>query len=168
METPQEDRGNNAARHVNALQEINVNPMTPTTGISQLPIGSNIPNGDENLDPGEPEKDGIRYSENTVPAEADDNSDQDDSKPAAANIGVELQENKKKRKKKSKSKRGMVTCSTARGSCGADLNHRSEGQADGIRGVLCGCTRHARGIPRRVELVPFVSWSDAQETYAFD
>lgn len=130
----QENFGNDAATPVNVLQEINGNPTTVTNGISQLPIVSNIVNGNENLGPNEPEKDEIRYSENTVPAEADDNSDQD---YATANIGVEPQEKTKKRKKKSKSKRGMVTCRTDRDWGEADINHASEGKADGLRGILC-------------------------------
>ena len=133
----QENPGNDAATHVNLLQEINVKPITVTNSITQLPIVSNTLNGNENLEPSEPEKDEIRYSENTVPAEADDNSDQDCSKPATANIGVESQEKTKKRKKKSKSKRGMVKCRTDRNLGEADINDGSEGNADGLRGVLC-------------------------------
>lgn len=107
METDRQHAGDDAAKHGNALQEINPNP-TQMNDNSKLSKASDTHNDNENSQPIEPVEDGIKYSENVVPADEDENSDQENLKPTSAEIGVELQEKKKKRKKKSKSKRGLV------------------------------------------------------------
>lgn len=136
METDQQHAGNDAAKHGNALQEINTNQAQIINGISHLPKALEAHNDNENLEPMGPKGDGIKYSENIVPAEEDED-DQENLKPAAANIDMELQETKKKRKKKSKSKRGLVTLRMALDRCNANFNHGAEGKADRLRGVLC-------------------------------
>lgn len=130
METDQQHAGNEAAKLGNALQEINANPTPIINEISQLPKASETPNGDENIEPMGPEEDGIKYSENIIPAEEDENSDHENPKPTSANVGVGLQEKKKRKKKKSKSKRGLVTSRIALHRCDTDLNHDVEGKAD--------------------------------------
>ncbi len=95
------------ATQENGLEEVNANGAPVINAVPQQAKAEDDPDGNENPEPNELEGDGIRYSENIVPADEDENSDQDDSKPLAANIGLEHQQ-KKKRKKKSKSKRGLV------------------------------------------------------------
>lgn len=136
METDQQHAGDDAAKHGNVLQANNSDP-TPVNEISQLLKTSEIRDDKENSQPIAPEDDGIKYSENVVPAEEDENSDQENLKPTSADIGVELQEKKKKRKKKSKSKRGLVTFRIAPNRYWANVNHGAEGEADRFRGVLC-------------------------------
>lgn len=136
VETDQQNAGGDAAKHENALQEINAHP-TQINDISQLPKALETREDHKNSQSTGPDEDGIRYSENVVPAEEDENSDQENLKPTAAEVGVELQEKKKKRKKKSKSKRGLVTLKIARGKYWADVGRGAEGKADRFRGVLC-------------------------------
>lgn len=112
MDTDQQHSENDAAKHGNALHEINTNPTHTINGISPLPKASETRNDNENVQPIGAEEDGLKYSEHIVPAEEDENSDQENLKPSAADIGLELQK-KKKRKKKSKSKRGLVTLKIA-------------------------------------------------------
>lgn len=126
METDGQHAENDAGHHANALQEINTNQTQIVNGATQPPEPSEIPANDENVMPTEPEEDGIKYSENIVPAEQDDNSDQETLKPTAADIGVDIQEKKKKNKKKSKSKRGLVIFRTALHRYKANLNHGAE------------------------------------------
>ena len=136
METDEQHAEDDAAKHGNVLQENNSNPI-PVNEISQLLGASEIRDDKENSRPIGPEDDGIKYSEDVVPAEEDENSDQEKLKPTSADIGVELQERKKKRKKKSKSKRGLVTFNIATDRYWANVNHGAEGKADRFRGVLC-------------------------------
>ena len=137
METDQQTAENAPAQHGNALQEINTNPTHFINGRSQLPKALETHTDNENLEPTAPEEDGIKYSENMIPADQDENSDQENLNPAAADIDVELQEKKKKRKKKSKSKRGLVKLPMAAHRCKADFSDGAEGKANGFRGVLC-------------------------------
>ena len=134
METDQQHAADEAAKHGNALQEINANP-TPINEISEPSQALDTHNDDENSQPIGPDEDGIKYSENVVPADEDENSDQENLKPTLAEVGVELQE-KKKRKKKSKSKRGLVTSEMVLDKYWANVDRDAIGKADGLRGVL--------------------------------
>jgi hypothetical protein len=110
METHQVQATNDLATHGNVLQETGANPTPPINGASEPAKAHEILDGTENIEPAEPEDDGIRYSENVVPVGADEDSDEEPPRSAPANCGVGVQETKKKkRKKKSKSKRGLVT-----------------------------------------------------------
>lgn len=136
MQIDQQHAGDDAAKHGNALQEISVNPAQ-VNEISELSMAPETRNDNENSQRIVPEGDGIKYSEDIVPVEEDENSDQENLKPTSTEVGVELQETKKKRKKKSKSKRGLVTFEMVPGKDGANIDCGTEGKANWLRGVLC-------------------------------
>ena len=138
MESDKEHARNDTTAHSNALQEINANPTPTVSEIPQLAKTPDTQTGNENLEPTEPKENGIKYSENIVPAqEEDDISDHADSKPARANVDIDFQGVKKKKKKKSKSKRGLVSLEQlSPGMIWTGLNG-DEGQANRLRGILC-------------------------------